>query len=43
MIRNSFSEDPAVLSNKNLFNIQKKLSINVPLVLVKQAGNLILG
>ena len=34
---------PAVLSNKNVFNIQKKLSINVPLVLVKRAGNVILG
>ena len=32
---------PAVLSNTNLFNLQKKLSINVPLVLVKRVGNVL--
>ena len=32
----------AVLSNINLFSLQKKF-INVPLVLVKRVGNVILG
>ena len=34
---------PAVLSNTNLFNIQKTLSINVSLIVVKRVGNVILG
>ena len=43
MIRKSFVKILAVMSNTNLFNLQNKLSINVPLVLVQQAGNVILG
>ena len=34
---------PAVLSNANLFKLHKTLFINVSLVLVKRAGNVILG
>ena len=33
---------PIVLSNTNLFNLQIKLSINVPLFLVKRVGDAIL-